>query len=157
MVWIRLCVSCIVFLSVSGGIAYGLVRLAGHTRCLGNPEVLLAISFVIGLMFCIALVRNGSVSLSPGASAVSIVGTGYIYNMVIKVDNVPLAERILREVFKITRFEVVSGDTIHLYEQLDQKARIVKAFAIKEIGVEEITVKGEDLEQYYMALIGKKK
>ncbi len=157
MVWIRLCVSCIAFLSVSGGIAYGLVRLAGHTRCLGNTEVLLAISFVIGLMFCIALVRNGSVSLSPGASAVSIVGTGYIYNMVIKVDNVPLAERILREVFKITRFEVVSGDTIHLYEQLDQKARIVKAFAIKEIGVEEITVKGEDLEQYYMALIGKKK
>lgn len=77
--------------------------------------------------------------------------------MLIKVDNIPLAERILREIFKVSRYQVVSGDTIHLYEQLDKKAKIVKAFAIKEIAVEEITIKGVDLEEYYMSLIRKKK
>lgn len=51
MVWIRLCVSCIAFLSVSGGIAYGLVRLAGHTRCLGNPKVLLTLQKLALLLY----------------------------------------------------------------------------------------------------------
>lgn len=77
--------------------------------------------------------------------------------MLIRVDNIPLAERILREVFKISSYQVVSGDTIHLYEQLDKKAKIVKAFAIKEIAVEEVTIKGDDLEGYFMSLIQGKK
>ena len=73
--------------------------------------------------------------------------------MLIRVDNIPLAERILKEVFKISKYQVVSEDAIHLYEQLDKKAKIVKAFAMKEIAVEEVTIKGDDLEEYYMSLI----
>ena len=77
--------------------------------------------------------------------------------MLLKVDNVLRAEKILRESFGVSRLEVASANTIHLYEQLDSKAKIVKAFAMQEISVEEITIKGEDLESYYMSLIGKSK
>ena len=77
--------------------------------------------------------------------------------MMLKVDNLPLAEKILRQVFGASKFEIVSEDTIHLYEQIDKKGKIMKAFVMKEITVEEMTIKGEDLEEYYMSLIGKKK
>lgn len=41
-------------------------------------KVLLAVSFIIGIIFCITLVRNGSAS--TGNAAISIMGTGYLYN-----------------------------------------------------------------------------
>lgn len=37
MVWIRLYISCIAFLSVAGGISFGLTRLAGRVWRFGNP------------------------------------------------------------------------------------------------------------------------
>ena len=42
MVWIRLCISCIVFLSAAGSISYGLTRLAGRIRRAGDPVLFLA-------------------------------------------------------------------------------------------------------------------
>lgn len=42
MVWIRLCISCIAFLSAAGSISYGLTRLAGRIRRAGDPVLLLA-------------------------------------------------------------------------------------------------------------------
>ncbi|MEZ3464379.1 MAG: hypothetical protein K1W23_19935, partial [Lachnospiraceae bacterium] len=42
MVWIRLCISCIAFLSAAGSISYGLTRLAGRIRRAGDPVLFLA-------------------------------------------------------------------------------------------------------------------
>lgn len=43
MVWIRLWISCIAFLSVAGSISYGLTRLAGGIWRVENPVLLLAL------------------------------------------------------------------------------------------------------------------
>lgn len=43
MVWIRLWVSCIAFLSVAGGISFGMTRLVGSVRRDGNPLLLQAL------------------------------------------------------------------------------------------------------------------
>ena len=43
MVWIRLWISCIAFLSVAGSISYGLTRLAGGILRVENPVLLLAL------------------------------------------------------------------------------------------------------------------
>lgn len=43
MVWIRLWISCITFLSVAGGISFGMTRLAGSVRRDGNPLLLQAL------------------------------------------------------------------------------------------------------------------
>lgn len=76
--------------------------------------------------------------------------------MLLRVDKVPQAEEVLHEVFNISNYQVISNDTIHLYEQLDQKGQLMKAFVINDINVEEMTEQGEGLEAYYMSLIRKK-
>lgn len=76
--------------------------------------------------------------------------------MILRVDNVLITEKILREDLNIQRFEIVSEDTIHMYEQFEKKGGIVRSLTMKGIVVEEITMEGEDLEKYYMSIIGKK-
>lgn len=43
MVWIRLWISCIAFLSVAGGISFGMIKLVQRIRCTKNPLLLLAL------------------------------------------------------------------------------------------------------------------
>lgn len=50
MVWIRLWISCIAFLSVAGGISFGMTRLAGSVRRDENP-LLMRVKIVIRRMY----------------------------------------------------------------------------------------------------------
>ncbi len=51
MVWIRLCISCIAFLSVSGGIAYGVVKMVGWLWLFDDPVLRLALQKLALLHF----------------------------------------------------------------------------------------------------------
>ena len=73
--------------------------------------------------------------------------------MLLTVDNVARTVKILTEKLGLTQIEMVSDDTVHLYEKLDKGGEIMKALITNKINVEEMTVKGEDLEKYYLSLI----
>ncbi len=73
--------------------------------------------------------------------------------MLLSVDNAAGTVKTLTEKLGITRLEAISDDTVHLYEKLDQGGEIMKALITNGINVEEMTVKGEDLEKYYLSLI----
>ncbi len=53
MVWIRLCISCIAFLSVSGGIAYGVVKMVGWLWLFDDPVLRLALQKLALLLYWI--------------------------------------------------------------------------------------------------------
>jgi ABC-2 type transport system ATP-binding protein len=73
--------------------------------------------------------------------------------MLLTVDDAAGTVRILRETFGTTRLEAVSEDTVHLYEGMDKRGKMMKALITNGITVEEMTRKGEDLEKYYLSLL----
>ena len=73
--------------------------------------------------------------------------------MLLTVDDAVGTEKVLKEKLRLTQMEVVSDDTVHLYEKLDKGGEIMKALITNGINVEEMTTKGEDLEKYYLSLI----
>ena len=73
--------------------------------------------------------------------------------MLLTVDDAAGTEKVLKEKLGLTQMEVVSDDTVHLYEKLDKGGAIMKALITNNINVEEMTIKGEDLEKYYLSLI----
>lgn len=73
--------------------------------------------------------------------------------MMLMVDDAAATVRILTEKFGLSRLEAVSDDTVHLYEKFDQRGEMMKALIANGITVEEMTVKGEDLENYYLSLL----
>lgn len=73
--------------------------------------------------------------------------------LLLRVDDVTAAERILRTKLGINKLEIVSRNTIYLHEQLDRDGEIMKELVTKGITVKEMTVKEDDLEKYYMSLI----
>ena len=73
--------------------------------------------------------------------------------LLLRVDDVTAAERILRTKLDINKLEVVSRNTIYLHEQLNRDGEIMKELVTKGITVKEMTVKEDDLEKYYMSLI----
>lgn len=73
--------------------------------------------------------------------------------MLLKVDNAAGTIKILKEKLGLTWVEPVSDNIVHLYEKLDKGGEIMKALIINGITVEEMTIKGENLEKYYLSLI----
>lgn len=77
--------------------------------------------------------------------------------MLLKVDDAAATVNILTEKCGLSQMEAVSEDTVHLYEGLDQGGEIMKALITNGIMVEEMTIKGEDLENYYLSLLKKQR
>ena len=75
--------------------------------------------------------------------------------MLLTVDNAAGTVKILKEKLGFVRLEAVSDDTVHLYEKLDTGGEIMKALVTNGITVKEMTIKGEELEKYYLSLIEK--
>lgn len=73
--------------------------------------------------------------------------------MLLTVDDAAGTMKILTEKLGLTQLEAVSEDTVHLYEGLDQGGEMMKALITNGITVEEMTIKGEDLEKYYLSLL----
>ena len=55
MVWIRLSISCILFLSVTGSIAFGMIKLAERLKWIENPILLLSLQKLVFLFYWIPI------------------------------------------------------------------------------------------------------
>lgn len=73
--------------------------------------------------------------------------------MLLTVDNASAAVKILSEKLGLSQMEAVSDDTVHLYEGFDQGGEMMKALITNGVTVEEMTIKGEDLQKYYFSLL----
>ena len=69
------------------------------------------------------------------------------------VDHAARAVEILRKSFGAVRTEIASNNVVHVYGGLDLSGEMMKALFADGIAVAEMTVGGEDLEQYYLSLI----
>lgn len=75
----------------------------------------------------------------------------YLY---VRVDDVQNAVMIMKTVFNASRLEIISRNTIHIYELYDKTGEIMKELILGGVSVEEISIKGFNLEKYYLSLIG---
>ncbi|RDY25160.1 ATP-binding cassette domain-containing protein [Romboutsia weinsteinii] len=74
----------------------------------------------------------------------------------IKVDDVNKAIAVIEEKLSTRNFKVIKDDTIRLYEYIDEPGKVTKILSINEIVINQIVVAGDDLEDYYINLIGGK-
>lgn len=74
----------------------------------------------------------------------------------IKVSDTKVTSMVLEKDLGIKNFSVCSEDTIKIYGYFDKCAQINKTLVLKNVLVEEISIKGESLESYFTKLIGGK-
>lgn len=72
----------------------------------------------------------------------------------IKVDDINRAVVCLESVLKTTNFKVLKNNTIKLYDYIDSQIEVSKALISSNVIIEEIVSIGDDLEDYFMNLIG---
>ncbi len=77
-------------------------------------------------------------------------------HLFLKVDDGTKAVPILEQTLGTTQFEVVAEKTIQLYDFLEQPEVVARALSDGGVLVTELSTKGQDLESYYMQLIGGK-
>ena len=77
-------------------------------------------------------------------------------HLFIKVDDAPRAVSLLETRLSIEKYEVMPNNVIKIYERLDESGKVSKELIMGGVLVEDMTVKGDDLEAYYMRLIGGK-
>lgn len=76
----------------------------------------------------------------------------------VKVDDVAKAETVLRETFRLQNLEMVSDNTINVYDMPEkpETGEISRALVLEGINVETVVVKSAELGAYYLSLIGGK-
>ena len=72
----------------------------------------------------------------------------------IKVDDVNKAALILERELNIDNYKVLPDETIKLYEHVDNPRMVSAALAKAGIIIEQIMAKGDNLEEYFMNLVG---
>lgn len=72
----------------------------------------------------------------------------------IKVYDINKAVVCLESVLKTTNFKVLKNNTIKLYDYIDNQIEVSKALISSNVITEEIVSIGDDLEDYFMNLIG---
>ena len=77
-------------------------------------------------------------------------------HLFVKVDDAPRAISLLETRLSIKKYEVMPNNVIKIYERLDESGTVSKELIMGGILVEDMTIKGDDLEAYYMRLIGGK-
>ena len=76
--------------------------------------------------------------------------------MSIKVDDVPRTTSLLDTRLSIKNYEVMPNSVIKIYERLNESGIVSKELIMGGVLVEELIIKGDDLEAYYLRLIGGK-
>ncbi len=74
----------------------------------------------------------------------------------IKVDNPAKAVSVIETKLLTQKFEVYPNNIIKLYDFLDNSSKVSRELSLSGVIVEEITLKGDDLESYFIRLIGGK-
>ncbi|GGB46121.1 ATP-binding cassette domain-containing protein [Virgibacillus dakarensis] len=72
----------------------------------------------------------------------------------VQVDHIEKATFVLENKLQITDYEVMDEETLHIYELLDRSGDICLAFAQDGVKVTTIESKGDDLESYFLNLMG---
>lgn len=72
----------------------------------------------------------------------------------IKVDDVNKAAIIIEEHLNTQNFKVVKDNTIKLYEYINDPGKVSKILSKNDIEIQQIMTSGNDLEDYYVNLIG---
>ncbi|WP_088051651.1 ABC transporter ATP-binding protein [Virgibacillus dakarensis] len=72
----------------------------------------------------------------------------------VQVDHIEKATFVLENKLQITDYEVMDEETLHIYELLDRSGDICLAFAQDGVKVATIESKGDDLESYFLNLMG---
>lgn len=72
----------------------------------------------------------------------------------LKVDYADRAVTILENELNISNYEVIENNNIKIYSNLDDIGNINSTLSKKGIIVEGITLKGENLEEYFMNIVG---
>ena len=72
----------------------------------------------------------------------------------IRLDQLPKATVFIENKLKTSNYNVVDEETIHLYDYLEQSGLVCLALAEEGINVRTIESKGEDLESYFLHLMG---
>lgn len=77
----------------------------------------------------------------------------YLY---IKVDQPTKAETILRTMFRLQDIKTMPDDAIKVYDMPDDldAGEISRALILEGVNIETMAVKGDELDQYYLSLIG---
>lgn len=72
----------------------------------------------------------------------------------LQVNDSRKASFVIEEVFKTDNYEVLTDNIIKIYDLLDMSGEICLEFAKKNVKVISIESKGDDLESYFMKLMG---
>lgn len=78
-------------------------------------------------------------------------------HLCVLVDDAPKAATVLETVLQTQKYDVLPNNTIRLYDFLNKSGEVSKALFSNGVTVAEISVKGDNLEDYYMSLIGGRK
>lgn len=74
----------------------------------------------------------------------------------IKVNDTNKAAYVLDNIIQSMDYKIVDEKTIYVYDQLEQKGNINEKLVQNDVVVEEINLAGQDLEAYFMELMGGK-
>ncbi len=72
----------------------------------------------------------------------------------IVVDDVKKAAYVLENIVRSKDYKVVDERTIYVYDHLEEKRNINEQLVINGVAVEEMNLAGQDLEAYFMELMG---
>ena len=77
-------------------------------------------------------------------------------HIVIKASDIKKAIEVIENTFNTKNYEIISDNTIHLFDLLDNGGEINTALAKNDIVVESISLSNADLEEYFIKLLGGK-
>lgn len=108
------------------------------------------------LATCYGFIHNGKMLEQITSEELNKKCRKYLY---IKVDQAEKAQTILRTIFQLQNLEILSDDGIKVYDvpkELDIR-KINRALVLEGVNIETMAVKSDELDQYYLSLIGGKK
>ena len=103
------------------------------------------------LATCYGIINNGELVEEISSKELTEKCKQYIE---LEVDDASSAVSILEAELKITNYDVLEGNKINIYSDLDDVSKINSVLSRKGVMVERIGVKGENLEEYFMGKIG---
>ncbi|WMJ24408.1 ABC transporter ATP-binding protein [Paludicola sp. MB14-C6] len=71
-----------------------------------------------------------------------------------QVDDVKKASTLVESHFQTTNFDILPDNTLRLFDHLDQTGAINKLLVSNDVTVSELRISGQDLEGYFLELMG---
>ena len=72
----------------------------------------------------------------------------------IKTNDINKAVAILEEKLNISKYKIIHGDELHIFELLDKIENISKVITDNDIIITKLIIEGKNLEEYYTSKVG---